>query len=66
MKTIYLKDSNQQILQEMQRAGFNVVTCGDCGAIILHRTGVDEVTCQECNLTNDITDCPDLYVVEGV
>ena len=27
------------ILMDMQKVGFNVVTCGRCGEVFLHRTG---------------------------
>lgn len=61
---IYIKDSNKDILQQMQRAGFNVVTCGDCGMVKLHETGVSELTCDYCGETGDISNFPDLEVVE--
>lgn len=34
------KDVNNQLklLEEMQRKGFNVVTCGHCGQVFIHRT----------------------------
>ncbi len=64
MSEIYIKDSNKDILQQMQRAGFNITTCGNCGEIKLHKTGVDELTCDYCSLTEDISSFPDLYVVE--
>lgn len=65
MIEIYLKESNKQILQEMQASGFNVTTCGMCGAVKLHRTGVDELTCENCDFTGDICDFPDMYTVQG-
>lgn len=64
-KEIYIKDSNKDILQQMQRAGFNVTTCGQCGDIKLHRCGVDTLTCDSCGLNDDISNFPDLYVVEA-
>ena len=34
------RDINEQLklLVEMQRKGFNVVTCGNCGQVFIHRT----------------------------
>lgn len=61
---IYLENSNKQILQEMQSSGFNIVTCGDCGSIRLHHTGAEKLDCEYCGLESDVSDFPDLYVVE--
>lgn len=64
---IYLKDGNQYVLQKMQTAGFNVTTCGNCGGVVLHLTGAkcpEELTCEYCGFTGDISDFPDLRVVE--
>lgn len=55
--------TNIDVLQEMQRTGFNVTTCGQCGAVKLHKTGVEELTCEDCGFNSDICDFPDLYVV---
>ena len=63
---IYLTGSNQDILQKMQEAGFNVTTCGDCGEVKLHLTGVEELECDYCGFISDICDFPDLCLVEGV
>lgn len=65
MKTIYLKDSNKEVLQEMQHYGLNVTTCGDCGAVKLHRISRDleQLECEECGLVSDPCDFPDLEVV---
>lgn len=64
MPEIYIKDSNKAVLQDMQSKGFNVVTCGNCGSIRLHHTGVQELDCEYCGFVSDICDFPDLYVVE--
>lgn len=54
-----------QIQHEMQMAGFNVITCGHCGSILLHRTPKEpfEIDCL-CGRTMDLSDCPD-YWYEG-
>ena len=31
-------EEQEDLLFEMQRAGYNVVVCGDCGQVFLHRT----------------------------
>lgn len=60
MTTIFLKDSNGDILQQMQKAGFNVTTCGDCGEVKLHKLGAEELTCEYCGFTEEICWFPDL------
>ena len=43
--------------------GINIVTCGDCGAVNLHKAGLEEITCEYCNNTSDICNFPDLFEV---
>lgn len=61
-----------KILQEMQSDGYNVVTCGNCGDVILidffnkekmeiDRNHIEEVQCPHCKETMDYCDMPDLY-----
>ena len=53
---------NQMEIQEaIQHAGFNVVTCGDCGSVLLHETSDEEITCPHCGYASDPCDFPDLY-----
>lgn len=63
---IYLTGTNEDVLQKMQAKGFNVTTCGNCGAIVLHETPVknDLLHCDNCGYENDPCDFPDLVVVE--
>ena len=59
---------NRQIeLQEnMQRSGFNIVTCGNCDTLIIHETdsinGTKEnLNCHGCGNTIAKSDCTDYY-----
>lgn len=62
---IYLTGSNEDVLQKMQANGFNVTTCGDCGAIKLHAEIKDDLLeCDNCGFESDPCDFPDLLVVE--
>lgn len=63
---IYLTGTNEDVLQKMQAKGFNVTTCGSCGAVVLHETPVknDLLHCYNCGYENDPCDFPDLVVVE--
>jgi len=52
------------ILQRMQSDGYNVVTCGNCGYVILMELdgyNIDEVQCPHCKEDMDYCDMPDLY-----
>ncbi len=48
-----------ELQEELQSKGFNVVECGNCGSILLHRTNQEKINCF-CG-TKDVSDCPDLY-----
>jgi formylmethanofuran dehydrogenase subunit E len=51
---------NQIELQhEIQKAGFNIVTCGNCGSIVLHRTNETIIKCFCGDM--DASDCPDYW-----
>lgn len=50
------------ILRQMQSDGYNVVTCGNCGGVVLIQLPIkDEVQCPHCKVTMDYADFPDLY-----
>ena len=49
------------ILQDIQGAGYNVVTCGNCGDVLLHDIKQEEITCPYCNYQSDPCDFPDLF-----
>lgn len=52
---------NQIKLQEqIQKAGFNIVTCGNCGETLIHNRGDETIKCF-CGNEMSLTDCPDLY-----
>ncbi len=50
-----------ELLKEMQIAGYNIVTCGDCGSVILHKTKVEEIECGYCGLKSEPSDFPDYF-----
>ena len=49
-----------EIQEEIQKAGYNIVTCGHCGDVILHRMGQETLECL-CGVEMDLSDCPDLW-----
>ena len=52
-----------EILNEIQNDGYNVVTCGNCGDVVLHKilNNIETIVCPHCITTMDISDMPDLY-----
>lgn len=58
-----IKEKTQYELQKeiVDKAGINVVTCGQCGDIVFHRTMAEEITCPHCKFTSEPCDFPDFY-----
>lgn len=52
-----------RLQEKIQSAGFNIVTCGNCGSVLLHETGQDKINCF-CG-EQSLSDCPD-YWYEGM
>ena len=52
--------SQIEIQEKIQSAGFNVVTCGNCGCTLLHQTGDETIECF-CGIVMDLSHCPDLW-----
>jgi hypothetical protein len=45
-----------------QKTGVNIVTCGNCGAIVLHDVKKEEcLECHDCHSMMGLCDCPDLF-----
>lgn len=73
LKMDSLKEEQLEILLEMQRKGFNVCNCGNCGGTILidnnkrfqfsETESGEEFVCHNCRQTMQYSDCPDfLYI----
>ena len=45
------------------KSGINIVTCGNCGSVNLHRVEDTEITCADCGLESEPCDFPDLFCV---
>ena len=56
-----LKD-DQLFLQKqiVDKAGINIVTCGNCGEVVLHRLTDEAILCPHCEFISDPCDFPDL------
>lgn len=59
IEEIYFKQ--KQLQQELQLLGYNIVSCGSCGNVFLHRTPTEEIQCPHCTLVGEPCDFPDLY-----
>ena len=51
------RDLNEELVSN---SGINIVTCGTCGEVFLHRVGEQELTCPYCMYQSDPCDFPDL------
>ena len=49
------------LLREVQQLGHNVVTCGNCGDVLIHKTTDEVVLCPHCGYESDPCDFPDLF-----
>lgn len=49
--------------EEMQAHGLNLVTCGKCDSVFLHRTNkyVEDAICPFCKTTFDTSDLEDMF-----
>lgn len=60
------KIKNQLDLQfKIQQKGFNIVTCGRCGDVLLHEVNDEDIECPHCDFVSDPCDFPDLFY-EGI
>ena len=44
-----------------QKSGINVVTCGNCGSVILHKLSDENINCYDCGNEMSTSDCSDLF-----
>ncbi len=49
----------------LNKTDINLVTCGNCGSILLHRIDNEIINCYSCKRDMDTSDCPD-YFYEGM
>ena len=63
MKTKRELAVEQISLQErvISLAKINIVTCGNCGAVLLHELNDETIECACCKQELDQSDCPDLW-----
>lgn len=49
------------MLKDLQIIGYNIVSCCNCGTILIHETHEDSTTCPDCFNLVYFEDCADLY-----
>ena len=50
-----------ELQEEIQHnSKINIVSCGNCGDVFLHRIAVIDINCPYCDFTSDPCDFPDL------
>jgi hypothetical protein len=50
-----------ELQQEIVKAsGINIVTCGNCGSVVLHEVDQEQIECPDCAFEGDPCDFPDL------
>ncbi len=55
-----------KLQEKIQRdAGVNIVTCGNCGSVVLHELNAIKIDCPYCNVKMNVCDCPD-YLYSGM
>jgi hypothetical protein len=60
MTNVEIAERQIELQGKIQSAGFNIVTCGNCGSILLHELEDEKIDCF-CGNTMDLHDCPDLW-----
>lgn len=43
------------------KLNINMVTCGHCGTVLLHKSNEEMITCYGCKSEMDVCDCPDFF-----
>jgi hypothetical protein len=64
MKKTILNPQYQLFVEMVDKSNINMVTCGNCGTILLHRRGDENITCFGCNHEMALSDCPDYYNID--
>lgn len=61
MPTKMTAKEHQIFLNDLiNKSGVNLVTCGNCGGVLLHKTAEETIECPHCNYLGEPCDFPDL------
>ena len=50
-----------KLLLQIQSKGFNIVNCGQCGDVFIHRMKLKKITCPYCRFKSEPCDFPDFF-----
>lgn len=53
--------TQKQLQQEVQSLGYNVVSCGSCEDVFIHKTPTEEIQCPHYDSVGEPCNFPDLY-----
>ena len=56
------KPTQKELMQFVLDSGVNLVTCGNCGDVLLHQRNDIEISCPHCQYTSEPCDFPDLII----
>lgn len=62
-REVRLKKQYELAQEVINKTDINIVTCGQCGSVNLHRLEDTEITCADCGLESEPCDFPDLFCV---
>jgi rubrerythrin len=54
-------DNQKELMNLVLQSNVNIVTCGNCGDVVLHKINDEEITCPYCSYTSEPCDFPDLF-----
>jgi len=57
-----MKPTQKELMQLVLDSGVNIVTCGNCGDVLLHQRDDIEISCPYCQFTSEPCDFPDLII----
>lgn len=62
MKINKLKLEQLKLAKEViDKTNVNIVTCGNCGSVIMHKANALTITCYDCEFTSEPCDFPDFW-----
>lgn len=56
-----LKEQTELLHEITYKAKINIVTCGNCGDVLLHRIENLDIECPYCDFNSEPCDFPDLF-----
>lgn len=56
-----MKSTQYQLQKRVQNTGVNIVTCPNCGSVVLHEASLEQIECHSCGIVSEPSDFPDLF-----